>query len=51
MAPHRKQRGIYGQNVVNIILPVSGDDSARVNHNVEFCIFGLNQNIPPYIPT
>ena len=42
---------IYNQNVVYVTLQVSGLGSARVNHNAEFCTFGLNQKIPPYHPT
>ena len=30
---------------------VSGLGSARVNHNAEFCIFGLHQKILPYHPS
>ena len=46
-----EQRGIYGQNVVIVILSVSGLGSARVNHNAELCIIGLNQKISPYHTT
>ena len=36
---------IYGQNVVNGIMTVPGLGSGWVNHNPEFCIFGLNPAI------
>ena len=44
-------RGVYGQNVVNMILTVSGLGGARVNNNAIFCIFKLNKKSPPYPPT
>ena len=46
-----EQRGICCQNVVSVNLPVSRLGSARVNHNAEFYIVGLNQKIPlsPYM--
>ena len=37
-----EQRGIDGQNVVDVILPIYEFGSARVNHNAELCIYGLN---------
>ena len=37
-------------NVVNVILPVSGLGSAKVYCKAKFCIFGLNQTIPPHHP-
>ena len=37
---------VDGQNVVNMILPVSGLGVARVNQNAVFCIFVLYQKIP-----
>ena len=41
-----QQQGIYGQNVVNAILPVSWLGCSRVSCNAESRIFRLNQNVP-----
>ena len=49
--PRMEQRGIYGQNVFNVILLVLGLCSARVNHYADFCIFGLSNTIPLHHPT
>ena len=45
-----KQRGIYGQNVANVIQPVSGLGNARINLNrtTEFCTSGSNQQVLRY---
>ena len=51
MAPRRGPKCICGQNVINVILPVSGLGTARVNHKAEFCMVGLNQKIHMYHPT
>ena len=35
---------------VSVILPFTGLDSTRLNHNAEFCIFRLNEKNPPHHP-
>ena len=32
-----KDDGIFGQNFVNLLIPVAGFGSTRDNHNVELC--------------
>ena len=39
---------VYGQNVVMMILLVSGLGVARVNHNAVFCIFVLHKKSTVY---
>ena len=33
--PTEEQRGIHGQNIVNVILLTSGLSNERINHNAE----------------
>ena len=40
-----EQRGIHGQNIINVIMTVPGLGRARVNYNAECCMYGLNQKI------
>ena len=50
MAPSRVASRRLWTNSVNMVLPVSGLDDAKVNHSAVFCMFGLNRNppVPPY---